>query len=101
MVKKWIDLRDISKWKGSPLDTMYSDLRGIQASFLDENISLNERVCLLARSESFNPTLLVQQEQSGKIFVEVVGSNPYAIDIFQENDEHLILEGELIIEDIN
>lgn len=101
MIKKWIDLRDISKWKGFPLDTMYSDLRGIQASFLDENISLNERVCLLARSESFNPTLLVQQEQSEKIFVEVVGSNPYAIDIFQENDEHLILEGELIIEDIN
>lgn len=101
MSNDWIELQDISMWKDTPFDTMYPDLRGIQTAFQKRNISLNERVRLLARVESFNPSLMVQQEKSGKIFVVVVGSDPYAINILRENDEHLILEGELCIEHLN
>lgn len=99
--KKWINLQDISTWNNSSFDTMYTDLHGMQIAFLNANIPLDDRVYLLSRSESFNPSLLVQQESSGKLFVVVVGSKPYAISLLQENDEHLVLDGELALEDIS
>lgn len=99
---KWINLQDISMWKNSWYDAMmYSDLQGIQIAFSNAEISLDKRVYLLARSEWFNPTLLVRQENSGRVFLVVVGDNPYAINLLQENDEHLILDGELNLEDIS
>lgn len=100
--KKWINLQDISIWRNnSSCDTTYTDLHGIQNAFLNANIPLDDRVYLLARSESFNPSFLIQQESSGKVFVVVIGSNPYAICLLQENDEHLVLDGELVLEDIS
>lgn len=95
---KWENLQDILVGKNSWFD---ADLQGIKIAFSNAEIPLDERVCLLARSEWFNPTLLVQQENSGRVFVVVVGDNPYAINLLRENDEYLMLDGELSLEDIS
>ena len=101
--KKWINLQDISIWKDFSYDTMtmYNGLHGIQTAFINTNVPLDDRIHLLCRSELFNPSFLVQQESFGKVFVVVIGSKPYAICLLQENDEHLVLDGELVLEDIS
>ncbi len=98
---EWIDIVDISMWKTSPFDTMFSDLRGIQIAFSRSKVSVNNRIRILSRVESYSPALIVQQEKTGSVFLTVVGKNPYAISILDENDKLFILDGELCIEDIS
>ena len=96
--KMLMDLQDISAWRNSWYD---ADLQGIEIAHSNEQISLDERVRLLARAEWVNPTLLVQLENSAKVFIVVVGENPYAINILREDDEYLIQDGELCLKNIS